>query len=128
MIKWNRPGYHIGLTLGEATVLTCKRKLEAKQEAREIEACVIEVREEQENMPEDIDFKEACYQLRAEVLPLEARIKTIEETLRLFYNPGADQEEMKANLILAYRHLEDARMRLGKAVQAYDGGTSVYPR
>jgi hypothetical protein len=35
---------------------------------------------------------------------------------------------MKANLLLSYRHLEDARMRLGKAVQAYDGGLSVYPR
>jgi hypothetical protein len=36
--------------------------------------------------------------------------------------------EMKANLKLAYRHLEDARMRIGKAVQAFDGGKSVYPR
>ena len=35
--------------------------------------------------------------------------------------------EMKANIMLAYRHLEDARMRLGKVIQAYDGGTSCYP-
>jgi hypothetical protein len=76
----------------------------------------------------DIDFKEACYDLRGAMLPLEGRIKQIEESLRLFATGGADQEEMKANLRLAYRHLEDARMRLGKAVQAFDGGTSVYPR
>ena len=36
--------------------------------------------------------------------------------------------EMLANLTLAYRHLEDASMRLGKAIQAHDGGTSVYDR
>ena len=80
------------------------------------------------DVTEDLNFKDACYQLRADVLPLEARIKQIEENLKLFYNTGADQEEMKANLRLAYRHLEDARMRLGKAVQAFDGGISVYPR
>lgn len=32
------------------------------------------------------------------------------------------------NIVLAYRHLEDASMRLGKAIQAEDGGTSVYDR
>jgi len=33
---------------------------------------------------------------------------------------------MLANLDLTHRHLEDARMRLGKFIQAFDGGTSVY--
>lgn len=36
--------------------------------------------------------------------------------------------EVIANLMLAYRHLEDASMRLGKAIQAYDGGVSVYDK
>jgi hypothetical protein len=27
-----------------------------------------------------------------------------------------DEGEMRANIMLAYRHLEDARMRLGKAI------------
>lgn len=35
-------------------------------------------------------------------------------------------DEAIANVMLAYRHLEDASMRLGKAIQALDGGTSVY--
>lgn len=39
-----------------------------------------------------------------------------------------DKGEMIANLQLAYRHIEDAIMRLGKAIQAYDGGKSVYGR
>lgn len=34
--------------------------------------------------------------------------------------------EAKANLVIAYRHMEDASMRLGKAIQASDGGVSVY--
>lgn len=39
-----------------------------------------------------------------------------------------DRGEMCANLMLAYRHLEDASGRLGKALQAKDGGVSVYDR
>lgn len=39
-----------------------------------------------------------------------------------------DRGEVIANLTLAYRHLEDASMRLGKAIQAADGGTSVYDK
>jgi hypothetical protein len=39
-----------------------------------------------------------------------------------------DAGEAVANVTLAYRHLEDASMRLGKAIQAVDGGTSVYDR
>ena len=37
-----------------------------------------------------------------------------------------DHGEMTANIMLAYRHLEDAAMRLGKAIQAFDGGKSIY--
>src|SRR5260370_18148154 len=40
----------------------------------------------------------------------------------------ADAKEARANVELAYRHLEDAGMRLGKAIQALDGGTSVSRR
>lgn len=42
--------------------------------------------------------------------------------------PGSDIGEVIANVTLAYRHLEDASMRIGKALQAYDGGVSVYDR
>jgi hypothetical protein len=33
--------------------------------------------------------------------------------------------EMVANIMLTYRHLEDARMRVGKIMQAYQGGVSI---
>lgn len=37
-------------------------------------------------------------------------------------------DEVIANLMIAYRHLEDASMRLGKAIQYTDGGISVYDK
>lgn len=39
-----------------------------------------------------------------------------------------NRSEVIANIILAYRHLEDASMRLGKALQDQDGGVSVYDK
>lgn len=36
--------------------------------------------------------------------------------------------EVAANSTLAYRHLEDASMRLGKVLQHLDGGVSVYDK
>jgi hypothetical protein len=36
--------------------------------------------------------------------------------------------EMKANIMLSYRHLEDARMRLGKVMQQIQGGVSKYDK
>lgn len=35
-----------------------------------------------------------------------------------------DRAEELANLTLAYRHLEDAIMRCGKVIQAYNGGVN----
>ena len=43
-------------------------------------------------------------------------------------NSVMDAGEMKANIMLAYRHLEDAVMRMGKVIQAHDGGVSVYDK
>lgn len=37
---------------------------------------------------------------------------------------GVNHAEMKKNIELSYRHLEDARMRLGKVYQAKNGGVS----
>lgn len=84
-------------------------------------------------MHDIIDLKTQCNALRA-------TIKTVgEQTLNLKLHPAmatagsdqapsADRGEMLANIMLTYRHLEDARMRLGKVVQAYEGGTSVFDK
>jgi hypothetical protein len=60
---------------------------------------------------------------------LRREIKAIAD--RLLRLPEGDivlPGEAVANKMLAYRHLEDASMRLGKAIQAIDGGVSVYDR
>ena len=36
--------------------------------------------------------------------------------------------EMKANIMLTYRHLEDARMRVGKILQAAGNGVSIFDK
>ena len=59
---------------------------------------------------------------RAEIKELAARVWA--QRADLLKGSG----EALANLVLAYRHLEDASMRLGKAIQALDGGASVYDR
>mgnify|MGYP001616140116 CR=1 FL=1 len=51
--------------------------------------------------------------------------------LKAQYQPlgdQSDQAEVMANIVLAYRHLEDAAMRLGKVHQSLDGGISVYDK
>lgn len=53
------------------------------------------------------------------------RLKAITEDLGV-HRLQAQPSEVAANITLAYRHLEDASLRLGKAIQALDGGTSVY--
>lgn len=58
---------------------------------------------------------------------------TADEVLLLKKDPhfkaqNPSNSEMLANIMLAYRHLEDARMRLGKVIQAYDGGVSCYDK
>ena len=79
-----------------------------------------------------MSVKDSCFEFRKSLEGLKAATKCLmnhpefngEEPKD---NPG-QHGEMKANIMLAYRHLEDARMRLGKVVQAYDGGGSVYPK
>lgn len=85
---------------------------------------------QEERPQQEHPFKEACFQKRAfiedlkkEVLELKKLDMPLPETLS-----NELMGEMKANIQIAYRHLEDARMRLGKAIQAFDGGVSCLPR
>jgi hypothetical protein len=59
---------------------------------------------------------------------LRAELKRVAADLWLLRNVVAGEPEAIANVMLAYRHLEDASMRLGKVIQALDGGVSVYDR
>lgn len=57
-------------------------------------------------------------------------VKTFADFLKS-YEPATstpDKWEMISNAILSYRHMEDAIMRLGKVIQAYEWGVSVYDK
>lgn len=76
-------------------------------------------------------FKENCFSIRETIKAV--KVSTISLKSHRAFDEGepigSDRfSEMKANIMLAYRHLEDARMRLGKTIQAYDGGESCYPK
>jgi hypothetical protein len=63
------------------------------------------------------------------ITDLRGAIKeTAADLLALKHGMAGAEAEAIANLMLAYRHLEDASMRLGKVLQALDGGVSVYDK
>ncbi len=70
-----------------------------------------------------------CDDTRAQILRLTGGLELLRrappEYMGGLCDPG---HEMAANATLAYRHLEDARMRLGKVLQVLDGGTSCYDK
>ena len=63
---------------------------------------------------------EASNECRARLKALAADVLSMKD--------GMVDGEAIANVMLAYRHLEDASMRLGKVIQALDGGVSVYDK
>lgn len=67
--------------------------------------------------------------LRADVLTLETAFKDAKAAMTAA-EPLAneDRPEVMSNITLAFHHLEDARMRLGKVIQAASGGVSVYDK
>jgi hypothetical protein len=86
-------------------------------------------------MPEETSkimppFAEVAKLNRGLIKGLAQQVKAMHEHEQfLLYEPSKpDYEEMHANITLCYRHLEDAAMRLGKAIQAFDGGVSIYDK
>ncbi len=74
-----------------------------------------------------VEFKSICHGMRDEIkefgtslLMLKCHV-VFDEDEKYVGQHG----EMKANIMLAYRHLEDARMRIGKILQAADDGISI---
>lgn len=61
-------------------------------------------------------FKAKCDLLREECLEIEKDVRAMTPTVSEL-PVGTEIPEVNANLMLAVRHLEDARMRLGKVIQ-----------
>jgi hypothetical protein len=66
-----------------------------------------------------------CNQLRAECLALEKKVRALPEHPDFVADTNDNFGEMQAQKMLAVRHLEDARMRLGKVIQYAEGGVSI---
>lgn len=69
--------------------------------------------------------EEVMKELREELRPYGERIFGMAQVLKNPNLPATakeDRGEEAANLMLAYRHMEDCVMRLGKVIQAFNGG------
>jgi hypothetical protein len=71
-------------------------------------------------------FVDECNRLRKNIegLKQEVRIQLDHGDLKA----GNCSRDVGANIMLSFRHLEDARMRLGKAIQAHGDGISIYDK
>ena len=76
------------------------------------------------------EFKVLCQDARAVIEGLKQQVKQLHGhgDFKAEQAFSDQHSEMHANVQLVYRHLEDARMRLGKAIQASDSGVSCYPK
>lgn len=76
------------------------------------------------------DLKEMCDRLRAGLRAIEKEVRGLKDRSELG-GPEAfpgQRGEMIAQSMLAVRHIEDARMRLGKVLQYSGDGISIYDK
>ena len=75
-------------------------------------------------------LKRDCDRLRRDLLSIEHQVRSLKQhsaTLQPDTFPG-QRGEMIAQSMLAVRHIEDARMRLGKVLQYARDGVSSYDK
>ena len=83
-------------------------------------------------MPDaETPLKEICDKLRRNIKDegdlVNALLSHSDLSVKVETYPG-QHVEMKANIMLTYRHLEDARMRVGKILQAAGDGVSIFDK
>lgn len=76
---------------------------------------------------EEVSFEDKCNNFRNRIKQIGDEIKTLMGSYFLERDQDYPEQhgEIKANIMLAYRYLEDARMRIGKILQAADDGVSI---
>lgn len=75
-----------------------------------------------------LELISTCNILRKDLLSVEADIRVLQKA-NDFDNPEArpgQHAEIRANIQLALRHVEDARMRLGKVIQHAENRQSIF--
>ena len=79
-------------------------------------------------------IEELCGELRTVIGETKKKLASLHHHSQfkgetVFLAPGNLPEDMisnmHANITLAFRHLEDARMRIGKVIKAHQGGVSI---
>lgn len=78
----------------------------------------------------EMTIKEVAGSLRTDLKLIEHLTRALMRHGVYQGNPAFDNQhrEMKAQTMLAVRHIEDARMRLGKLCQFADDGVSVFDK
>ncbi len=78
----------------------------------------------------EAELKAVCDGLREEIKKIGVKVHDLKlcPDMAKIEEYAGQRSEMRANIILAYRHLEDARMRIGKILQAADDGISMSPK
>ena len=79
-----------------------------------------------DNGAENTDGENGADVFRNDCESLRCMCSGIEGEMLKLINNGSEKGEIISNLWLAVRHIEDARMRLGKALRAADGWVSCY--
>lgn len=75
------------------------------------------------------DMEQKCENVRQQIAVMADIVRDLMTEPELNDMPeGGDSGEARANIMLAYRHLEDARMRVGKVMQQLQGGVSKYDK
>lgn len=91
---------------------------------------------------EACDEKQVDFSIRTQLETLRKKMSLLQAEIKQAYEsdffkneedmlldglniPSTQHANMKANLTLAFRHVEDARMRIGKTLQARQGGISI---
>lgn len=82
--------------------------------------------------PQRVTYEERLSEVRLSIQGIEEAARGLmKDPLFFDVRDGTDDvnlSEAKANVMLAVRHIEDARMRLGKVFQALNDGKSILPR
>ena len=79
--------------------------------------------------PAAITLDNLCSKYRVELKSLGEEIRKLmkHSSIEENTNKNSDPNEIRANIVLAYRQIENAVMRLGKAIQAFEGRSeSIY--
>jgi hypothetical protein len=70
-------------------------------------------------------FDSDCSAVKDQLKALAQSVLGLRARVGIPLQPLSNWNEMDANVMLAYRHLEDATMRIDKAIQAYNGGPAA---